>query len=312
MGATTGDIRSFFGAVPAAKKRCTVKDKAAKCSRKDSGTTSEIEGCTENEVQTSTEQQATQGPGDGQVKGDASLVTRFAQLHRMATLRSMMHASWFDLLHQDLAHGSFQALTRFLAAEESRKQTLYPPPADVFAALRDCAFSDLKVVILGQDPYHAPRQAHGLSFSVRPGVPPPPSLKNIFKEARQDVGIPRPSHGCLSSWSQQGVLLLNTVLTVRRGEPHSHKKRGWERFTDAIISKASTNASNVVFLLWGKPAQEKELLIDAKRHLVVRSSHPSPLGATKTNAPFLGSKCFSRANHYLEEHGKEPIDWRVH
>lgn len=136
-----------------------------------------------------------------------------------------------------------------------RKQKIYPPPQDVFTALRDCAFSDLKVVIIGQDPYHGPNQAHGLSFSVRRGVPTPPSLRNIYKEAMTDVGITRPTHGCLSSWSEQGVLLLNSVLTVRHSEANSHKKQGWEQFTDAIIRKINSNASHVVFLLWGKPAQ---------------------------------------------------------
>lgn len=191
------------------------------------------------------------------------------------------------------------------------KKIIYPPPQDVFSSLRDCSFSSLKVVILGQDPYHGPNQAHGLSFSVRHGILPPPSLKNIFKEAMSDVKISKPDHGCLSSWSQQGVLLLNTVLTVRKGEPNSHKKQGWENLTDAIIQRINSNASNVVFLLWGKPAQEKGAIINTKNHLVIKSSHPSPLGATKTNAPFIGSKCFSKANAYLVSHGKDPINWNV-
>ncbi|KAF1327370.1 Uracil-dna glycosylase, partial [Globisporangium splendens] len=191
------------------------------------------------------------------------------------------------------------------------KKIIYPPPQDVFSALRDCSFTSLKVVILGQDPYHGPEQAHGLSFSVRRGIPLPPSLRNIYKEAMSDVKISKPTHGCLSSWSQQGVLLLNTVLTVRKAEPNSHKKQGWETLTDAIIQRINNNTSNVVFLLWGKPAQEKGAIINTKKHLVVKSSHPSPLGATKTNAPFIGSKCFSKANKYLIAHGKDPIDWNV-
>lgn len=202
-------------------------------------------------------------------------------------------------------------LTRLITSTQRSKKTIYPPPQDVFSALRDCAFSSLKVVILGQDPYHGPNQAHGLSFSVRHGVPPPPSLKNIYKEAIADVKIGRPSHGCLSCWSQQGVLLLNTVLTVRKGEPNSHKKQGWEALTDAIIQRINAHAEHVVFLLWGKPAQEKGALVNRTKHLVITSSHPSPLGATKTSEPFIGSKCFSRANAYLVKHGKDPIDWRV-
>ncbi|KAL7694218.1 putative uracil-DNA glycosylase family 1, uracil-DNA glycosylase-like domain superfamily [Plasmopara halstedii] len=306
MARATRDIRTFFGAQPLAKKRCTDKnigiDKPNLVTENKS--VQNIETCTSLE-NTLDEQ------GLEQLHGDAGRVMKFAELQKLVQLRSLMHQSWFDMLQKEFAHGSFKTLTRFLEAEEGHKKTIYPPPTDVFAALRDCAFADVKVVILGQDPYHGPQQAHGLSFSVRRGIPPPPSLKNIFKEAMNDVGIVRPSHGCLTCWSRQGVLLLNTVLTVRQGEPNSHKKQGWEHLTDAIISTINKDASNVVFMLWGKPAQEKGVLIDAKRHLVVRSSHPSPLGASKTNAPFLGSKCFSRANTYLVDHGKEPIDWSV-
>jgi uracil-DNA glycosylase len=300
MAGATRDIRSFFGAQPPAKKRRTSPKKA------EIDKPHPAKGATE-------ESEAEKEEDEQDIKNDAELlpVTSFTGLQTTTQLRSLMHQSWFDLLQKEFSRGSFQSLTQFLDGEEGRKKTVYPPPADVFAALRDCAFPDIKVVILGQDPYHGPQQAHGLSFSVRHGVPPPPSLKNIFKEAINDVGITRPTHGCLSGWSRQGVLLLNTVLTVRRGEANSHKKRGWEQFTDAVISKVSNDASNVVFLLWGRPAQEKGALIDSTRHLVVRSSHPSPLGATKTKAPFLGSKCFSRANSYLKEHGKEPIDWSV-
>ncbi|RMX63770.1 hypothetical protein DD238_006542 [Peronospora effusa] len=309
---TTRDIRSFFGGVsPPAKKRRTSKAKdTTDISKQDEvvNKTSAVKTSTSKHTQNKEQDHGK----DKECQDEVVPVTSFADLQQRTKLRLIMHHSWFELLQKDLARGSFQALTTFLESEEDRKKTLYPPPADVFAAMRDCAFSNLKVVILGQDPYHGPQQAHGLSFSVGHGIPPPPSLKNIFKEAMSDVGITRPLHGCLSCWSRQGVLLLNTVLTVRRGEPNSHKKRGWEQFTDAIISKVSKDASNVVFLLWGKPAQEKGSLIDSKRHLVVCTSHPSPLGATKTNAPFLGSKCFSRANSYLKEHGKEPIDWSVH
>ncbi|CAH0514146.1 unnamed protein product [Peronospora belbahrii] len=317
MTRATRDIRSFFGALPPAKKRRTKEGKdVLDILTQDNAVhkTSIVESNSKKQNQEEEQDETNNKEQDhdkNREQCEVVQVTRFAHLQRKALLRLMMHPSWFELLKKDFAHGSFQALTRFLEDEEDRKRTLYPPPADVFAAMRDCAFSNIKVVILGQDPYHGPQQAHGLSFSVRHGVPPPPSLKNIFKEAMTDVGISRPTHGCLSCWSRQGVFLLNTVLTVRRGEPNSHKKRGWEHFTDAVISRVSKDASNVVFLLWGKPAQEKSSLIDLSRHLVLRSSHPSPLGATKTNTPFLGSRCFSRANSYLEKHGKEPIDWNI-
>ncbi|KAG7400117.1 hypothetical protein PHYBOEH_007023 [Phytophthora boehmeriae] len=300
---TTRDIRSFFGAQPPTKKRRTEAAPKSDSERPRDATTKETGDAVIKEV--------TAEGGEEEDQDNSLPVTTFTALQKTSQLQSLLHSSWFSLLQKEFSRSSFQTLTRFLESEENRKKTIYPPPCDVFTALRDSAFSDIKVVILGQDPYHGPHQAHGLSFSVRHGVPPPPSLKNIFKEAMSDVGIKRPTHGCLSCWSRQGVLLLNTVLTVRRSEPNSHKKHGWEQFTDAVISKISSEGSNVVFLLWGKPAQEKGVLIDASRHLVVRSSHPSPLGASKTNAPFLGSKCFSRANNYLIKHGKEPIDWSV-
>ncbi|TDH71572.1 hypothetical protein CCR75_007091 [Bremia lactucae] len=298
MVGASGDIRAFFGVQPLNKKRRTMLDTKILAVNYLHSNVS---------IQKDEIQQLQRNKDDGKMLP----VTSFKQLQVEGQLRSLMHPSWFDLLQKETARSSFQELMRFLVNEEGRQKTIFPPPADLFAALRDCAFSDLKVVILGQDPYHGPQQAHGLSFSVRHGIPPPPSLKNIYKEAMKDIGIERPTHGCLSCWSRQGVLLLNTVLTVRQGEPNSHKKRGWEQFTDAIISKINHNASNVVFFLWGKPAQEKSALIDTKRHLILRTSHPSPLGATKTNAPFLGSKCFSRANKYLLDHDKEPINWSV-
>jgi uracil-DNA glycosylase len=168
------------------------------------------------------------------------------------------------------------------------------------------------VVILGQDPYHGEGQAHGLCFSVQQGVATPPSLRNIHKEAASDVGtVAKPGHGCLTKWAQQGVLLINTCMTVRKGEANSHSKQGWEAFTDAVIKHVSKNKQGVVFLLWGKPAAKKYELVDGKRHHLITSSHPSPLGATKTDMPFIGSKCFSRCNAFLEEAGGAPIDWRV-
>lgn len=297
------DIRSFFSAPPAKKRRTEAapESSAAKKPTKPTESSSADSNVSQEQAE----------DAELQNEDETLPVTSFTALQNASRLRSLLHSSWYVLLEKEFKKGSFQTLARFLEGEEGRKKTIYPPPCDVFAALRDSAFADIKVVILGQDPYHGPQQAHGLSFSVREGIPPPPSLKNIFKEAMNDVGIKRPNHGCLSCWSRQGVLLLNTVLTVRRGEANSHQKKGWEQFTDAVISKINSEGSNVVFLLWGRPAQQKGALINAKRHLVIRSSHPSPLGAAKTNAPFLGSKCFSRANSYLEEHGKEPIDWNV-
>ncbi|TYZ64535.1 hypothetical protein PybrP1_010403 [[Pythium] brassicae (nom. inval.)] len=311
-----GDIRSFFGGGDGpAKKKQKVADAGAKAATASATTTTAASDDTADNS-TSDKEATTEAPAattDGAVAAaeddDAPIVHSFANLQRNA--KKLVHASWYEHLEKEFQRASFTSLVKFLAREESSKKTIYPPPQDVFSALRDASFSSLKVVIIGQDPYHGPGQAHGLSFSVRKGVPPPPSLKNIFKEAMADVQISKPAHGCLSSWSQQGVLLLNAVLTVRKGEPNSHKKQGWEALTDAIIQRVNTHASHVVFLLWGKPAQEKGALVNARKHLVVRSSHPSPLGATKTSEPFIGSKCFSKANAYLLSHGKDPIDWSI-
>lgn len=206
-----------------------------------------------------------------------------------------------------------------------QRQTIYPPPEDTFAALNLCPLSETKLVIVGQDPYHGPHQAHGLCFSVRHGIQTPPSLKNIYKELKNDPKIDNfnsiPSHGNLERWAKQGVLLINNVLTVRKGQAHSHKKKGWEELTDAIIKAVDRRQfsdgtkKGVVFLLWGKPATEKTktALIgsSSSRHRIFCSSHPSPLGATKTKSPFLGSQCFSRANEALLELGYDAIDWRV-
>ena len=200
-----------------------------------------------------------------------------------------------------------QQLAAFLRDELRAGKTIYPPPRRIFAALDATPFERVKVVILGQDPYHGPGQAHGLCFSVLPGVPIPPSLANIFAELERDLGIPRPAHGCLLPWAHQGVLLLNAVLTVERGKPGSHQGRGWEGFTDAIIEHINRERAGIVFLLWGSPAQSKGRLIDAQRHRVLKAPHPSPLSAHRG---FLGCRHFSQTNQWLSEHGETPIDWR--
>jgi uracil-DNA glycosylase len=190
--------------------------------------------------------------------------------------------------------------------EERREHTVYPPEPDVFNAFRLTSYESVKVLILGQDPYHGEGQAHGLAFSVRPGVKPPPSLKNIFKELHTDVGCPVPKGGSLEPWARQGVLLLNAVLTVRAGQPNSHRGKGWEQFTDAAISAVSARPERVVFVLWGGPAQKKLSLIDTTRHAILKAPHPSPLSA-KTG--FFGSRPFSAVNAALRAAGQEPIDW---
>jgi uracil-DNA glycosylase len=219
---------------------------------------------------------------------------------------------WKNALSDAIDSDSFQNLQSFLTNENASGATIYPPPEDVFAALNLCPFEKIKVVIVGQDPYHGPGQGHGLAFSVRKGVNPPPSLKNIFKEAMNDASIAQPPHGNLEHWAQQGVLLLNTVLTVRRGEANSHKGQGWEDFTDEVIRALNDQKDEgLVFLLWGNPASKKAATVDETKHVIIRTSHPSPLGATKTASPFLGSNCFSRCNEALEAMGHAPIDWNV-
>jgi len=218
---------------------------------------------------------------------------------------------WKITLADHVASESFHYLADRIESDLRCGATIYPPLEDVFSALNLCPLKDVKCVIVGQDPYHQPGQGHGLAFSVRKGVTPPPSLRNIFKEAVDDVGIIAPTHGNLESWARQGVLLLNTVLTVRKGEANSHAKLGWEEFTDVIINAINEKNESVVFLLWGSPAAKKASCVDETKHTVIRTSHPSPLGATKTISPFLGSRCFSRANEALVASGKAPIDWNV-
>jgi uracil-DNA glycosylase len=192
--------------------------------------------------------------------------------------------------------------------DKYKVETVYPEKEHIFNALNYTSYEQTKVVILGQDPYHGPQQAHGLSFSVQPGIKIPPSLKNIYKELEADVGAPIPDHGSLVSWARQGVLLLNAVLTVEKGQPNSHQGMGWERFTDAVIAVMNEREKPVVFMLWGKYAQEKAGAIDTDKHLVISSAHPSPFAARKG---FFGSKPFSRANAFLENTGSEPIDWNI-
>jgi uracil-DNA glycosylase len=214
-------------------------------------------------------------------------------------------ASWRPVLGDQLRQPYFRELAEFL--EREREQyAVFPPEPDVFNALKLTPFDEVRVVILGQDPYHDDGQAHGLAFSVRPGVTPPPSLRNIFKELRDDVGCPKPANGNLEPWAKQGVLLLNTVLTVRAHQAHSHRGKGWERFTDAAIEAVGDKDDPVVFVLWGAPAQKKIPLIDTSRHTVLKSPHPSPLSA---KSGFFGSRPFSAVNAALEAAGRDPIDW---
>lgn len=224
--------------------------------------------------------------------------------------RHLRDRSWREELDHAMTTPSFWELASFLEEERARA-TVYPPTEETFQALNLCPFDNVKVVIVGQDPYHTPKKAHGLAFSVRKGEPLPPSLKNILQEVMNDVGIDHPTHGNLEHWARQGVLLLNTVLTVRQGEPTSHVKKGWEEFTDVVIQKLVERRDGLVFLLWGNDAAKKASIVNETIHRVIRTSHPSPLGATKTKSPFLGSRCFSRTNQALVEAGHEPIDWNL-
>ena len=219
-----------------------------------------------------------------------------------------IEASWKEVLADEFKKPYFKQIAEHLKTEKKQGKTIYPPGSQIFHAFEATPFDEVKVVVLGQDPYHGPKQAHGLSFSVQKGVPPPPSLINIFKELHEDVGVPIPKHGHLEKWAKQGVLLLNASLTVRAAEPMSHSKLGWEKFTNTVIEKVSELKEHVVFVLWGKFAQEKQALIDIKKHYVIKSAHPSPLSAKNG---FFGSKPFSKINTYLMKHGIDPIDWAL-
>lgn len=215
-------------------------------------------------------------------------------------------AGWPGLA-DETAEPYFRQLDAFLT-EEAREHVICPPAADVFRALELTACRAVKVVILGQDPYHGPGQGHGLAFSVRPGVKPPPSLRNMYRELRQDLGIETPEHGHLERWTRQGVLLLNTVLTVRQGAAGSHAGKGWERFTDAVIQHVVRNENRVVFVLWGAHAKRKKDLVTNPRHAILTGPHPSPLSARRG---FFGSRPFSRVNALLREAGRPVVDWRL-
>ena len=215
--------------------------------------------------------------------------------------------SWDRILEGEFEKEYYLKLREFLKEEYSTR-TIYPDMYHIFEALKRTSYAQTKVVLLGQDPYHGPGQAHGLAFSVRRGVPKPPSLQNMFKELHRDLGIEIPDHGCLESWADQGVLLLNTTLTVRQGQAASHQGKGWETFTDAVLARLVEKQTPLVFLLWGRHAQSKEALISNKRHLVLKTVHPSPLSAHRG---FFGCGHFSKANAFLTKSGQEPIDWRV-
>ncbi|MEO8802774.1 MAG: uracil-DNA glycosylase [Rudaea sp.] len=226
----------------------------------------------------------------------------------MSADRLKLHPSWKAKLGDFFDRPEMQRLSQFLRAEIRAGKTIYPPPARIFAALDATPFDQVKVVILGQDPYHGPGQAHGLCFSVLPGVPTPPSLLNIFNEIARDLEIPRPGHGCLLPWARRGVLLLNSVLTVERGRAGSHQGKGWEGFTDAVIDRLNLERDGLVFALWGSYAQAKGKLIDKRRHRVLTAPHPSPLSAHRG---FIGCGHFGETNRYLTAQGRDPIDWQL-
>lgn len=217
--------------------------------------------------------------------------------------------TWHDVIGKEKQQPYFQETLKFIADQRTIGKVIYPPQKDVFNAFSSTALEDIKVVILGQDPYHGPNQAHGLSFSVLPDIPAPPSLVNMYKELVTDIpGFQRPNHGYLQSWAEQGVMLLNTVLTVEGGKAHSHASLGWETFTDKVISAINEHRQGIVFLLWGSHAQKKGRIIERKCHHVLSAPHPSPLSAHRG---FLGCKHFSQANMLLEQQGLQPINWHL-
>lgn len=219
--------------------------------------------------------------------------------------KEIFQNDWQKVVGEEFEKPYYKGLRAFLK-EQYANETVYPAKENIWTAFEHTPYSEVKVVILGQDPYHGPNQAHGLSFSVLPGVPLPPSLRNMMKELKEDLGCPVPKDGTLTKWADQGVMMLNTVLTVRKGEANSHRNQGWETFTDAVIHKLSERTEPVIFVLWGKPAQQKKRLIDLERHSVIEAPHPSPLSA---NRGFFGSRPYSKVNSLLQERGEEPIDF---
>jgi uracil-DNA glycosylase len=215
--------------------------------------------------------------------------------------------SWQNVLESEFEKPYFKTLQTFVE-EERKKHTIFPPEEDVFSAFDLTPYDKVNVLLLGQDPYHDDNQAHGLCFSVRPGIKPPPSLVNMYKELKDDVGFNIPKHGYLIDWAKQGILMINAVLTVQAHTPNSHKDKGWEKFTDAVIGKVNEKTDPVVFVLWGGYAQKKEKLIDSSRHIIIKCAHPSPLSARNG---FFGSKVFSKINQALVENGKPTINWQL-
>lgn len=217
--------------------------------------------------------------------------------------------TWADILGAEKQAPYFHQIMQFVEQERANGKTVYPPKQDVFNAFKYTELDELKVVILGQDPYHGPGQAHGLCFSVLPGIKSPPSLVNMYKELAQDIdGFQIPNHGHLENWAKQGVLMLNTVLTVEQGQAHSHSKIGWETFTDNVVEKINQHCEGIVFLLWGSHAQKKAAKVDANKHFLLKAVHPSPLSAHRG---FFGCKHFSQCNQLLQQQGKQPINWQV-
>jgi uracil-DNA glycosylase len=219
-----------------------------------------------------------------------------------------LESSWMNVVQDEFEQSYMDELRQFLVDEKEKGKTLFPPGSQIFYALDRTPFDKVKVVILGQDPYHGPGQAHGLCFSVQPGVAPPPSLVNIYKEMGTDLGLTAAKHGCLSSWADQGVLLLNSVLTVEAHQAGSHHGHGWEKFTDRVIRELESRRENLVFILWGGYARKKGSFINRCRHLVIESPHPSPLSSYRG---FFGSRPFSRSNEYLKQSGQAEIEWKL-